>query len=299
MNKVIKAEDLKVKLLGISASGRHANTELAIKTGLEKAQEEKPEWISGTEFISLVDYNLVPCKGCMRCWGWRAPADDLEFECYESHDDSAAIIKKMKYADGILIGTPNYNGGVASRLKILMEKCHCFNHLSYTRNAGKLMYKAFDVVVVGSTDWSAYAMIRLEVVRWGLALGMWSSGGGWGGAMGDTLPNRGYPSTVDAKGPFDGDAILKSSDKYIPPYMGSMNMRGVRNKGRDVAWTAMRAKAALLQAEREGVHLPELRPWKSYPVIPEKGSYLGRLVQEGKLQIDKDAHVPKWAGYPE
>ena len=299
MDREIRAEDLKVNLLAISGSGRHANTDLALKITLDKSKEERPDWVGETEFVSLADLNLVPCTGCMKCWGWRAPADDEEFECYESHDDSAMVIKKMKWADGIIIGTPNYNGGVSSRLKIIMEKCHCFGHLSYTRNAGKLMYKPLAVQVVGMTDWSGHGMVRLEVIRWGLSMGMWPAEGGWGGAYGDTLPARGYASTVDSKGPFDGDAILKESDKYIPPYTGSMNMRGARNKGRSVVWTAMRSKAALLQAEQEGVKLPELRPWKSYPVEPEKGSYLDKLIQEGKLELDSDARTPKWVGYPE
>ncbi|MFC1905991.1 hypothetical protein ACFLWJ_00715 [Chloroflexota bacterium] len=160
------------------------------------------------------------------------------------------------------------------------------------------MNKPIAVQVVGFTDWSGHGMVRLEVIRWALSLGMWIAGGGWGGSYGDTLPNRGYASTIDAKCPFDGDAILKESDKYIPPYTGSMNMRGARNKGRGVVWTAMRSKAALLQAEREGVKLPGLHPWKSYPVKPEKGSYLDKLVQDGKLEVDSDARTPKWAGYP-
>ena len=99
MDREIRAEDLKVNLLAISGSGRHANTDLALKITLDKSKEERPDWVGETEFVSLADLNLVPCTGCMKCWGWRAPADDEEFECYESHDDSTIVIKRMKFKE--------------------------------------------------------------------------------------------------------------------------------------------------------------------------------------------------------
>jgi len=290
--KEIRAEDLKVKLLGISASARHGNTDLAIKKALEAAAAEP--FVAETDFIRLGDLNLVPCKGCMKCWGWRAPAEDEEFECYESHDDSAMVMKRMKWADGIIIGTPIYHGQKSSLLAILMEKCHCFGFLSYTRNAGKLMHKALGAIEVGYTDWGGHATVYTEVLAWGIQMGMWPAY--WNGDYyGDTQPHRGgMCATLDAKSEFDGDAILKESAKYIPPLMGSRNMRGVRNMGRSTAIAALHAKAALIQIKREGVKLPEIRPFKTYNTKPEEGSYLDKLVKEGKLELTADARAPKW-----
>ena len=287
----IKADDLKVKVLGIAGSGRHGNTDLAINTALEAASKEP--FAEATEFISLADLNLVPCKGCMKCWGWRAPAKDEEFECYGSHDDSAMLMKKMKWADGIILGTPIYNGSATSLLKIVMEKCHCFGHISYTRNAGKLMHKALGAVVIGITDWSGHSLVHTDIMMWGLQMGMWGTRFG-GTYYTDSRPHRGAMcTTVDAKNEFDIDAILKESDKYIPPLHGSMNMRGVRNIGRATAITALRSKAALIQLACEGVKLPELHPYKTYNVKPESGSYLDKLVKEGKLELAPDARAPK------
>ena len=70
-------------------------------------------------------------------------------------------------------------------------------------------------------------------------------------------------------------------------------MRGVRNIGRSTALAALHAKAALIQVEREGVKLPEIKPFKKYNIKPEKGSYLDQLVKEGKLELVDDAVTPK------
>ena len=156
MEREITADDLKVKLLGISGSARHGNTELALKEALKAAAAEP--FVSETDLINLGDFNLQPCRGCFKCWGWRAPAEDEEFECYESHDDSAIIMKRLKSVDGIIIGTPIYHGQKSSLLAILMEKAHCFGFLSYTRNAGKLMHKSLGAIEVGITDWGGQAV---------------------------------------------------------------------------------------------------------------------------------------------
>jgi len=287
----IKADDLKVRLLGIAGSGRHGNTDLAVKLSLEAALKEP--FVGETDFISLADLNLVPCKGCMKCWGWRAPAEDDEFKCYQSNDDSHMVIKKMKWADGIIMGTPLYNGSASSLLKIVMEKCHCFGHISYTSNAGKLMHKAIGAIVIGITDWSGHALVHTDIMMWGLQMGMW--GARFGGTYyTDSRPHRGAMcTTVDAKNELDIDAILKESDKYIPPLHGSMNMRGVRNMGRATAITALRGKAALIQLAREDVKLPDLRPYKIYNIKPEPGSYLDELVKKGELELAPDARAPK------
>jgi multimeric flavodoxin WrbA len=286
----IGIEDLKVKILGISASARYGNTELAIREAL-KAAEVEP-FVAETDYIHLGELNLVPCKGCFKCWGWRAPSEDEEFECYESHDDSAAVIKRMKGADGIILGTPIYHGQKSSLLAILMEKCHCFGFLSYTRNAGKLMHKSLGAIEVGNTDWGGHATVYTEIITWGIQMGMWPAY--WNGNYyGDTQPHRGgMCATLDARCEFDGDAILKESSRYIPPLMGSRNMRGVRNMGRATAISALHAKAGLIQVAREGVELPEIIPFKEYNVIPEKGSYLDKLVLEGKLKLTAEACAP-------
>src|SRR3990170_2343418 len=105
------ADTERVKVLGISGSGRHASTEWAVKLALATA--ESLGYVD-TEFVSLANHKLVPCNGCMKCFGWQHPADAPSPHCYEHEDDTDVLLTKMGEADGILLGSPIYVVGVTS-----------------------------------------------------------------------------------------------------------------------------------------------------------------------------------------
>ncbi len=99
-----------MKVIGISGSPRpDGNTSLLVRESLNTIAEEGIE----TEFISLAGKELNPCLGCNICkeTGYCQILDDIE-----------PILEKMKEADGIILGSPVYFGGVSAQLKMLMDR---------------------------------------------------------------------------------------------------------------------------------------------------------------------------------
>ncbi|WP_456372604.1 flavodoxin family protein [Methanocaldococcus sp.] len=99
-----------MKVIGISGSPRpDGNTSLLVRESLNAIAEEGIE----TEFISLAGKELNPCLGCNICkeTGYCQILDDIE-----------PILEKMKEADGIILGSPVYFGGVSAQLKMLMDR---------------------------------------------------------------------------------------------------------------------------------------------------------------------------------
>jgi multimeric flavodoxin WrbA len=99
-----------MKVIGISGSPRpEGNTTLLVREALNAVAEEGIE----TEFISLADKELNPCIGCNLC---------KETGNCQIIDDIEEILEKMKEADGIILGSPVYFGGVSAQLKMLMDR---------------------------------------------------------------------------------------------------------------------------------------------------------------------------------
>jgi len=100
-----------VKVLAINGSPRkNGNTQVMIDAA---AQELKKAGIK-VEAISMADYEVRPCDACEKCYKkpWGCPIKD----------DAVAILKKMVAADGILLGSPVYCGGVTAQLKALLDR---------------------------------------------------------------------------------------------------------------------------------------------------------------------------------
>ncbi|CAB3289428.1 NADPH-dependent FMN reductase [Methanocaldococcus lauensis] len=99
-----------MKVIGISGSPRpDGNTSLLVRESLNAIAEEGIE----TEFISLAGKELNPCLGCNIC---------KEIGYCQIIDDIEPILEKMKEADGIILGSPVYFGGVSAQLKMLMDR---------------------------------------------------------------------------------------------------------------------------------------------------------------------------------
>lgn len=281
----------KVKILGISGSPRrNCNTTLAVKYALEAAKAL--DFVEATDFIALADLNLKPCTGCMKCFGWKVPAEDEEFECYESHDDSAMVMKKMKWCDGLIFGVPVYNQGAPALAKIVMEKAHCFGPWTFTKNAGAMMHKSLGILTVGATDFFGQGTLLTLVKIWGMGMGMIPALERPRAPY--RLPFRGDQlTTAYGRTVYDADAITKESSRVIPPLIGAKNMRGAGSAGINTAIRALWVKAGLRTIEEQGIKIPQQHLFKRYNIQPEKGSYVEKLVREGKVEL-VDPAVPQY-----
>jgi len=100
-----------MKVLAVNGSPRKdGNTQILIDEALKEIKKKGIE----TESISIADYDIKPCNGCERCFtkSWDCPIKD----------DAKIVLKKMVAADGLLIGSPVYCGGVTAQLKALLDR---------------------------------------------------------------------------------------------------------------------------------------------------------------------------------
>jgi multimeric flavodoxin WrbA len=100
-----------MKVLAISGSPRpQGNTWLLLQEALRVLQQEGLE----TEYLSLHDKQIMPCRACLKC------AEDQN-RCAQE-DDFAPIYRAMAAADGLLVGSPVYFGSATPNLMALLDR---------------------------------------------------------------------------------------------------------------------------------------------------------------------------------
>ena len=109
----------KVKILGVSWSPKHGNTDILVQESLKAAAE-----ITGVEtvFHSAAKQFFGPCKACYSCYKGNL---DFNNPCsvWDGDGDSMGkIVKLMHEADGIIFGCPVYFYGVTAQLKAFMDR---------------------------------------------------------------------------------------------------------------------------------------------------------------------------------
>ena len=101
----------KMKILGLSCSARrHGNTASALITALDRLRGLGVD----TEMTYLIDYDIKPCRNC-------------EMECYRNKncptpDDSKKLADLLEECDGLIVGSPVYNGTIPSVLAAFLER---------------------------------------------------------------------------------------------------------------------------------------------------------------------------------
>ena len=111
-----------MKVLGISGSPRKdKTTDRLVREVLGAVDGE-------TEFISLRGKRIGPCIGCLACAG-----DNI---C-KLDDDMAPLREKLIEADALVIGVPNYFGGINALTHAFFERFYQFRHRGAMMMAGK------------------------------------------------------------------------------------------------------------------------------------------------------------------
>lgn len=100
-----------MKILAIHGSPRtvRSNTRRLAQFVLEGAAEAGAE----TEMIDLCDLRIIPCTACDAC--------SLNGTCVND-DDVAALVDRMKEADGIVFASPVYIDNVTGQMKIFFDR---------------------------------------------------------------------------------------------------------------------------------------------------------------------------------
>jgi multimeric flavodoxin WrbA len=108
-----------IRIVGISSSPRHANSEIMLNEALEAAKEAYPEIT--TESYSLKGKKITPCYDCKACE--RRRTDSLLTQCVLKDDWVEAIRPLVDpVPNGIIISSPVYFTDVNAQLRAFMER---------------------------------------------------------------------------------------------------------------------------------------------------------------------------------
>jgi multimeric flavodoxin WrbA len=234
---------VKVKILGIAGSPRHGNTEIIVKEAL-KAAQELPD--VETEFLSLADLKIEGgCKADYACW--RISKEELAKRyCLTYKDDVNLILRKMKDADGIIVGSPVYWGSVPAQLKCLIDRSMPLEIL----NMG-LRNKVGGVLAVAVDRHGGHEGTVADIFKWFILHDMIICGVGpefegrtpAGGAM----ALQGFPKPVMSLQPGEKTAVLQDEPGLI----------SVRYLGKRVTELAKIVKAGLTNIEEKELPWPK------------------------------------------
>ena len=101
-----------MKVLAISGSPRpKGNTYHLLQEALKTLEQQGIQ----TEYISLHDKQIHPCKACMKC------STDKN-RCAQEDDDFHPVFAAIGQADGIIVGSPVYFGSATPNLMALLDR---------------------------------------------------------------------------------------------------------------------------------------------------------------------------------
>jgi multimeric flavodoxin WrbA len=131
---------MKVKILGISGSPRHGNTDILVEEALKAAESLGDV---ETEFIAICDYKIK--SGCISCYRCMKTNDDDLCKGVKG-DDVNMLLKKMMEAEGWIIGCPVYWGGITAQLKMLIDRTCPVEFVGYgfRNKVGGIITVAYD-----------------------------------------------------------------------------------------------------------------------------------------------------------
>lgn len=135
-----------MRVLGICGSPRKGgNTEFSLNTSLNVLREKG----FNTGMILLADKDIKYCDHCGDC---------LDGKICPIKDDVADIFEKMISADGIIIASPVYYGGVTAQLKALFDRSIMIR--------GKLKGKVGGAIAVGQARNGGQELTCEQILVW-------------------------------------------------------------------------------------------------------------------------------------
>jgi len=155
-------------ILGICGSPRKQATDYVLKEALSMLEERGFQ----TEFYGLRGKNINPCRHCDYCLKHK--------ECVVK-DDMQDIYPLITEAEGIVMATPVYNGGLSSQLKAVMDRCRALG----AKDFDFLRYKVGMAIAVGGDRIGGQELAIQQIITFYILTGAIPvSGGAYGANMG-------------------------------------------------------------------------------------------------------------------
>lgn len=108
-----KERELKILVINGSPQKERSSTSRVTKKFLQGIEEIRPCQI---EWLDIDDCKILPCKGCLSCWG------RTEGECVIKGDDIPSIKEKVSAADIVIESFPLYIFGMPGTMKVFTDR---------------------------------------------------------------------------------------------------------------------------------------------------------------------------------
>ncbi|MEM0332259.1 MAG: flavodoxin family protein [Archaeoglobaceae archaeon] len=197
-------------IVGICGSPRKMATEYVLSEALRILEELG----FTTEMFTVRGKNINFCQHCDYC---------LRNKVCRIRDDMFELYELLKNADGIIIATPVYNGGVSAQTKALMDRCRALVAADYNFFRGKIgMAIAVGGDRVGGQELAIQQIITFYILNGIIPV----SGGSFGANIGATFWSK--DSLEGVKGDEEGFRSLRKTVKRFAEMLKIF--RGVKNE---------------------------------------------------------------------
>lgn len=131
------------KIIAINAGPRtNWNTDQLVKRAAKGAANMGAE----VEYISL--YKLEKFTGCVSCFGCKLPKTFGKCVCKDGLYD---VLEKIRNADGLIIGSPNYLGDLTAGFRAIYERL-IFQSLTYNKEAPNCNQHKIPVLLITTSN---------------------------------------------------------------------------------------------------------------------------------------------------
>lgn len=151
---------LGVKILGISGSIRHGNSEYLLTKALEAAKNVAPDLIT-TEFVSTAGLVINPCIHCLACVDHR--------KCIIK-DDFDELFSKWLEADAIIYSIPVFHLGIPAHFKAFIDRLGQTLFAKYSDKPPKLL-KVIGVITQGTDLGGGEELTAIQIISHALVMG--------------------------------------------------------------------------------------------------------------------------------
>ncbi|MCK9152376.1 flavodoxin family protein [Methanobacterium alcaliphilum] len=112
-------------IVGICGSPRKQATDYVLKEALNQMEDKGYH----AEFFGVRGKEIGPCRHCDYCLRKK--------ECFLK-DDMFEVYELLDEAQGIIIASPMYNGGISAQIKAVMDRCRALGAADYDFLRGKI-----------------------------------------------------------------------------------------------------------------------------------------------------------------
>lgn len=190
-----------MKILGICGSPRKQATEYVLQEALAMMKEKGFE----TEFFTVRGKKIGPCRHCDYCMRKK--------ECILK-DDMYQVYPLIQEAQGLIMATPIYNGGLSANLKAVMDRCRALGAVDFNF----LQYKVGMGITVGGDRAGGQELAMQQIITYYILNGAIPvSGGAFGANLGANFWSQ---DTLDGvKGDEEGFKSLRKTLKRFTIFL--------------------------------------------------------------------------------